>query len=214
MNINAEELYRHANTVLTACTYIKEGGLLSRGEVERRNLQQTPQKSDEKDKEENVWNDIFLDRWDLHGYFPRGNEYGPVCFVLKIELLLDEDFSNIAITRNNPIYWTSLTMKKYHSSVHEYQIELEKVEKSKKVQHMFTIKSVKKELFFRKYLTEIILDDPGVGDVFIDAKIKLLEAMRNSRLDETILRVRKCTGRCYCSQNYGKLNKEELMNKF
>lgn len=40
----------HANTVMTACTFLENGGLLSRGYVEENGLRQTSQGSDSKDK--------------------------------------------------------------------------------------------------------------------------------------------------------------------
>lgn len=50
----------HANTVCTAITFLKYGGLLSRGAVENMGLIQTSQISDNDDKKYGVFYDIFL----------------------------------------------------------------------------------------------------------------------------------------------------------
>ena len=51
--------YYHANTLKTSLSFIHAGGLLSRGDVERMELQQTPQRSDRKDREVDVWDDQY-----------------------------------------------------------------------------------------------------------------------------------------------------------
>lgn len=60
------ESLHHANTVRTAGTFLRAGGLMSRGAVEDLGLDQTPQGSDEADRRYEVWYDIFLDRVDIH----------------------------------------------------------------------------------------------------------------------------------------------------
>lgn len=94
----------HANTVATSITFIEEGGLLSRNDIEERGLYQTPQTSDEIDKLFDVFDDVFLDTKDLHEHFSRQNHYGPVLFKFKLELLFEENL-DIWMTKNNPIYW-------------------------------------------------------------------------------------------------------------
>src|SRR5690606_37273074 len=91
----------HANTVATSMTFIEQNGLLSRGAVEARQLFQTPQDSDEIDKAIDVWNDVFFDSDDLHGYFPRENRYGPVSFKFFVDLVLNENY-HFWVTKNNP----------------------------------------------------------------------------------------------------------------
>lgn len=67
-----EYLY-HANTVLTSLTFIQQKALLSRNFIEREQLIQTEQKSDQEDKKYNVWDDVFLDGLDLHKKYRRAN---------------------------------------------------------------------------------------------------------------------------------------------
>lgn len=112
MSINKTELYNflydnnyrylyHANTVVTSCSFIEQGGLLSRKETENRNLNQTPQYSDEKDKILGVYNDIFVDVLNLGQHYNRINYYGPICIAMSIDMLLDENLPDVYITVNN-----------------------------------------------------------------------------------------------------------------
>lgn len=70
----------HANSVATACQFIRAGSLLSRGSVERLGVAQTPQASDEADRRYSIWFDVFLDSVDIHKRASRANVYGPVMF--------------------------------------------------------------------------------------------------------------------------------------
>lgn len=211
----------HANTVTTACTFIEEKGLVSRGRVESKDLIQTEQSSDEIDKQFNVWNDIFFDLFDLHGYFPRQNLYGPVCFVIDNDFLLDDQLPNICITKNNPIYWDeAMDVKdKYYSSVSEYINEFESNKKSRILQQkMFTIHDTKKRIPFKKYLVKILLDNPKVkiGDIrlYHEAKQKLIASLEESGFSKHILETRVCSN-CYCHQNYlNQIDSEDLEKLF
>ncbi len=62
--IGATYLY-HANSVTTSCTFLEEGGLLSRGFVEDHGLKQTTQLSDKSDKKNGVYNPVYWDDRDL-----------------------------------------------------------------------------------------------------------------------------------------------------
>lgn len=217
--LNPKELYKffvrnnfkyffHANTVTTACTFIEQKGLLSRGCVESRGLIQTYQSSDEIDRQFNVWNDIFFDLFDLHGYFPRQNLYGPVCFVMDNRFLLDDQLPNICITKNNPIRWDDSmgVSDKYYCSIKEYTDEFESNKKRRILQQkMFTIHDTEKRIPFKKYLVKILLDNPRVKirDVHLhnEAKQKIVASLEKAGFDKHILETRVCSN-CYCRQNY------------
>lgn len=219
IEISPVELYRflksknfqyffHANTVKTSCTLIKEKGLLSRGEIESRSLSMTTQSSDQTDKDFDVWNDIFFDILDLHGYFPRQNLYGPVCFKLSNEFLLDENLPNICITKDNPIYWNKCMgdEEKYYSSVDEYISEFKLNMKNRSIQaKMFTIHNTNKRIPFKKYLVEILLDNPclEVNDVllFKPAKQAIISSLNEAKFNINLLKIRKCKN-CFCKSNY------------
>lgn len=198
----------HANTVRTSCTFIEQKGIISRGCVERKGLVQTTQPSDQIDKKYNVWNDIFLDVVDLHGYFPRQNLYGPVCFVLDSKLLLDPELPNLCITKDNPIYWNDdmLEEDKYYNSVDEYRICFDDILKNHTLHsQMFTIHDTQKRIPLKKYLINIILDNPKVYvddiNLYERAKDKITVSLKNSGIGIEKLKTRKCNG-CFCRENY------------
>ncbi len=210
----------HANTVKTSCTLIEQNGLLSRGEITKRKLNMTEQYSDDLDKIFNVWNDIFFDIVDLHGYFPRQNLYGPVCFKISNEFLLDKNLPNICITKDNPIYWKQdmSDEEKYYLTVSEYASEFDENMKNRTIQaKMFTIHDTSKRIPFKKYLVEVILDDPAVkvnGEaLFPIAQKALAYALSKAGYDLSILKIRTCTN-CFCKINYTKQVPTELKKLF
>lgn len=202
------QYFFHANTVKTSCSLINQKGLLSRLEMENRGLSMTTQSSDDIDKHFNVWNDIFFDIVDLHGYFPRQNSYGPVCFKLSNKFLLDENLPNLCITKDNPIYWKNgmTEEEKYYSSVEEYASEFDRNMKNHTIQaKMFTIHNTNKRIPFKRYLVEILLDNPyiKVNDIplFPPAKQALISSLNEAGFNESILKIRKCSN-CFCRSNY------------
>jgi hypothetical protein len=64
----------HANSVTTSCTFLRIGGLASRGYVEDRHLAQTPQYSDDGDKQLGLWYHVFTDGVDIHARARRRND--------------------------------------------------------------------------------------------------------------------------------------------
>src|ERR1700681_807811 len=81
----------HANSVITSCTFLQQGGLLSRGSIEDRGFKQSQQPSDELDKKYDLWRRIFLPHIDIHdrvGQEKGPNAYGPVLFALELDVLL------------------------------------------------------------------------------------------------------------------------------
>ncbi|MBN3199741.1 hypothetical protein H5A20_13610 [Pectobacterium brasiliense] len=195
--------FYHANTVATSITFLEEGGLLSRGSIEKEDLIQTRQSSDEDDKEFDVWSDVFIDIVDLHGLFPRQNLYGPVLFKFNTDLLLGDNL-DIWITKNNPIYWNSQTQKqdKYFQSIKELKKNWDNYPIQQK---MFTVRKPGKPILF-KYLEEIILDNPKViigDDVFLyeEAMNALKRATKGSPALRKKIIMRECTN-CFCRSNY------------
>lgn len=95
----------HANTVATACTFLENGGLLSRGYVEDHDLFQTSQRSDEHDQHVDVFYDIFFDSVDVHKRGNDRNKYGPVTFVYSVGVIDTLSEGELQITKDNPIRW-------------------------------------------------------------------------------------------------------------
>lgn len=202
-SIGISHLY-HSNTVPTACTFINEGGLLSRGAVEAKGLVQTPQNSDDIDKQFNVWNDIFLDCNDLHVRFGRENRYGPVLFKLRTEFLLELDEIELWVTRDNPIRWSDEQTEsdRYFQSIEE----LMESYTNKSYVEMITLRFQSSPLSFR-YLEEIILDNPKVRigelNLYKAAAEILKKALIESEYEysEVTRTTRDCVA-CYCHSNY------------
>lgn len=215
-SIGVTHLY-HANTIKTSCTYIKSGGLLSRGAVEQKKLTQTAQSSDMVDKHYKVWDDIFLDSVDLHDYFHRNNHYGPVLFKLNIDVLLYENLPELWILKDNPIRWNENQNlnDRYFSSIDELKMDFEN-ERQKK---MITLKKTKEIIPFEPYLDSIILDNPFVKIEGIDLYnegIKIItNCLRDSGIDVNIISMRQCRGKCYCISNYkNQLTMQKLKELF
>lgn len=212
---NIHKLY-HANTVATSITFIQEEGLLSRGAVEKKGLYQTSQKSDNKDKEIDVWDDVFLDTADLHDFFSRQNKYGPVLFTFDVEFLLKNEV-DIWITKDNPMYWSesSTSIDRYFKDVNELKDKWSSIDRQKS---MITIRKISNAVLF-KSLIEIIVDNPNKSifdnvDVFDEMMKALNQALiKTNRLNNKI-KTREC-GHCYCLKNYlNEKNDEELAKLF
>ncbi|MGG1630060.1 hypothetical protein [Rossellomorea sp. NRS-1567] len=195
----------HANTVTTSCTFIKQGGLLSRGAVESLGLTQTEQMSDDLDKEFDVWDDIFLDSNDLHKKFRRQNHYGPVLFKFNIDILLYPSLPPLWVTRDNPTRWTAglSESERYFGSVEALKQDYE----TGAYKEMITLRNTHDILPFESYLEEIILDNPKIllakENVLEKAKESLQEAINDSNYDfsEVKKTIRNCNN-CFCHENY------------
>lgn len=106
----------HANSVITSLGFITSRKLFSRKYGEDTGLPQTYQKSDEVDKQKDIFNDIFFDNCDI------GKNtlcsYGPITFVFKAEEILSLG-KEIKVTKDNPIYDSDEYM--YFSSLSKIQ---------------------------------------------------------------------------------------------
>ena len=199
----------HANTVTTSLSFISEGGLLSRGEVEKRGLKQTPQPSDADDKIYNIWNDIFFDSRDVHRTVKNANKYGPVCFVFSVDLLDDISLPLIRITKSNPYNWgktNSDIEDNYIDNISEYQ-------KGNIAMHL-TFCDCHTVIPFSPYLKKIILDDPQLEDngIFEKAKNSILEQLRINNID-CELQIRHCR-LCNCTKKYNSFKPKGIEYRF
>ncbi|MFD0998671.1 hypothetical protein ACFQ21_05105 [Ohtaekwangia kribbensis] len=205
----------HANTVPTALTFIQQGGLMSRGAVEKKGLYQTSQKSDWLDKRFDIWTDVFLDTLDLHSHFNRQNHYGPVLFKFSIDFLLKIK-SEIWVTKDNPVHWNTRMPQnqKYFRSVLEMKKTWNKYKPEKRI---ITIRKVLKPILFN-YLDEIVLDEPeillGQIDLYSTARRLLQRTIKSKGVDIKV-KVRKCNKHCFCRDNYFEdLSNSQLRTSF
>jgi len=211
INKGITRLY-HANTVATACTFIKQHGLLSRGAVRDFGLYQTPQSTDISDQEFDVFYDIFFDSVDIHQRSKNINYYGPVTFVFSINVLDCLSPSSIRITKNNPIYWDYGM-----SDAEKYFLETDDI------MHSFTRGDFKQHITLRHqtnpipfdFLEMIIIDNPKLADnsCFIHAH-KYLHSLLTEHKLNIPLRVRECNSNCNCKNIYESYSAEQLMIYF
>lgn len=207
--------FYHANTVATSMSFLAAGGLLSRGDVERVGLVQTRQASDEDDMKFDVWDDVFIDIVDMHGFFPRQNYYGPVLFKFSKDFLLAEG-GDLWVTKNNPVYWKA---ELEHQD--KYFMDVEELDRTWDAyplqQKMFTVRKPGRPILF-DYLEEIVVDDP---DLVINNEILLVEEAMNSITValqacsniEAQVRIRECSC-CYCRDNYNASTSADLRRLF
>ena len=197
--------FYHANSVLTACTFLEAAALLSRGYVEKHKLKQTPQTSDQLDKKYGIWNDIFLDTVDIHDRARRKNHYGPVLFVLNVGSVLNDKNleGKLRITRENPIHWSDGQQPKdrYFETVDEFASYFSFGDFGKH----FTFRPDSGKIPLARHLNHILLDDPqdSLGDASaFTAALHALEAAAKRGKIEVKIRKRQCCDECKCLDNY------------
>lgn len=196
-------LLYHANSVATACLFLRRNALLSRGVVQGMNWKQTPQKSDLADKRYSIWFDIFLDSVDLHHRMKAFNLYGPVTFVINTKILSNTMTGQIWATKLNPTKWTGVAEKsRWFQDKYEFEDDFEKGT----FDHMIVLRHCGGILPLGDYLEEIILDDPEITvprdiDVYSMAYGALKCAMVESGINIPIKR-RSCPPRCKCTSQY------------
>ncbi len=220
----------HSNTVLTSLTFINNRALLSRAYVKDNNLVQTFQKSDKEDIAYNVWDDVFVDGLDLHKKYNRPNNYGPILFVLKLDLLLSTSLQKVLITKNNPWYWkpNDNLDDRYYSDIEEVKKDY-LTGKGIDARIMFTFRSTEQLIKLNKYLEFIGIDKPNIivnfklgqqkniGDFALE---KISEAMKNNSLGHIAVVHRHPNGVpifCRCNVNYNILYNtdfEEFKKRF
>lgn len=189
----------HANTVVTSLSFLRNGGLLSRGYAEESGIPQTPQKSDETDKDFGVYYDIFFDSVDIHVKSLNVNHYGPVLFVYSLDVLDTSDIE-VKVTKTNPIYWPPgmTEEEKYFTD----EAELEAGYSGTGFGQHITICNMRRPLSF-EHLQNILIEDPkiAVTDYFDQAKKALEDEVRLQGITAP-LTVRKCAGTCNCHKTY------------
>ncbi len=210
--MNGAEVYRilvekgvnslcHANTVTTACAFLQVKGLASRGYIEERGLQQTPQYSDDRDKLLSIWHDIFLDGVDLHERGRVRNNYGPVLFVLPTSILLNlPPKTEVLVTRDNPVHWSidETTEDRYFMLPEQLCDSYTYGDFNKHI----TLRTKYGILPFDGTPLDIVLDDPmdllPNGDDAYTSAVECLENFANEGGLSLNIRKRRCRNGCRC----------------
>lgn len=194
----------HANSVITACQFLRNGSLMSRGTINRNGFFQTKQTSDDIDKKYGIWFDVFADSVDIHDRASRANAYGPATFVLDIKLILKASTGRIWVTKLNPTKWEDKSRdERWFSSVEDLKANFVKG----RFDQMIVFRHCGGELPFNHYLKKIILDDPmvktknGEVDYYSMAFGALRLSMAEGRTDVPMHK-RVCTEKCTCVAEY------------
>lgn len=204
----------HANSVATACQFIRSKSLLSRGSVDRLGLTQTPQKTDDADRRYSIWFDVFLDSVDIHRRASRANAYGPVLFVFDINIINKNGTGRIWVTKCNPTKWSR---KADEERWFQGKDDLSENFVKGRFDQMIVLRHCGGELPFGKHLKEIILDDPDAKtedevDLYSQAVGALRLAMQDAGISVPIKR-RKCSEECACQAYWGE-NDERISTMF
>lgn len=189
----------HANSIATACQFLRSKALMSRGTVERMGLTQTAQSSDEADRRYSIWFDVFLDSVDIHARASRANVYGPVLFVFDLGLIDRNKTGRIWVTKENPTKWAG---KPDSERWFQNKGELEGHFVRGRFDQMIVLRHCGGSLPFGRHLKKIILDDPNLEteqdvDIYSMAVGALRLAMQDANINVPIER-RACNARCAC----------------
>lgn len=153
--VNGLKYLYHCNTIVTSCSFIQQGGLLSRRQVENRQLKHTPRISNSINNKFDTSNDIPVDTSNLGRFYAKLNCHGPVCFVMSIDILLDDKFPDI-----------------YVNNIHQDDVDnINPFESNCNQIKMLSFKNCNDIIPFNPYLKEIIVDYPKTYDMDINILI-------------------------------------------
>jgi hypothetical protein len=197
-----------ANSVITSCTYLQQGGILSRGFAEEHRLRQSAQPTDELDRKYGIWNTIFVPHVDIHdrqGQTKAPNLFGPVLFVLDLDVLLRlPPGTEVRVTKRSPAYWydTEPDSARWFQGVEEVAQNLS----ANDLHRMLALHIPAGKLDFPKRRARIILDDPqrqvpSGANAYTHAEARLREAAAHGKIEVSIER-RKCQMGCICASKY------------
>jgi len=207
----------HANTVQTACTFLRQGRLMARGVVADRGLPQTTQQTDVLDKKYGLWCDIFLDGIDIHERARKRCFYGPVLFVLETKLLSQDTLSTVWITKKNPQSWSDgqVIADRYFGSLQELQRDYKKTDFG----FSLVLRNIGGVVRLKPFLERIVLDNPHYADktggvqFFSQAVGALKASARSGGMGNITIEARSCAGTCQCQSQYKSMTRV-VLDKF
>lgn len=205
------ELY-HANTVVTSLSFLRSGGLLSRGYAEDIGLPQTPQRTDVSDKQFGIYYDIFFDATDIHQRARNLNHYGPISFVYSVDVLDHPDIE-VKVTKVNPQYWApdQEAEKRYFLTEAALRLRYSSTDFG---QHI-TICNMHTPLPFVPYLQKIVIEDPQIEDTsLLDNAVKAIQDELNHQRLTIPLQIRECSEDCRCHEAYKQRKKGFAYHRF
>ena len=198
----------HGNSVITSLSFIKNKKLFSRKYGDENAIMQTYQNSDEKDKKQDIYNDIFFDNSDIG----KNNicAYGPIIFVFDAEKILHLDIE-IKVTKDNP-FNIKENEDMYFSNLQEIKKEMQegKHKFHRQFKHHSTIKNFAYLDITEENLKYIIIENhKNVDEVFqlnqdgkiyssIELKKILDNALKKANLSDVEVKVRDEKNDKYC----------------
>ena len=194
----------HANSVITVCQFLRHGTLMSRGTIERRQLLQTAQSSDDDDRRYGLWFDVFTDSVDIHARAKRANVYGPVLLKISLDLIEKAYTGKIWVTKLNPTKWEGTKHEdRWFTSITDLEANFAKG----CFDQMIVFRHSGGELPLNGYLEGIILDDPEIagGTHKIDFFSMAFGALRLAMTEGGIkvpFHKRQCEESCKCKAQY------------
>ncbi len=200
----------HADSVITSCSFLKKGCLLSRGELEKLRLPMTGQQSDAQDKKFGLWRDIFVDGIDIHDRIKERNFYGPVLLCIDASILTEGVISSIRVTKFNPCNWNNNTPEKerYFQTINEFKYGYNYGD----FQKMFVIPNGNGSIRFKEYLRKIVVDYIILnGNQTWERAIEALkETAKESKIDHIPIEKRNCPIECKCAQQYQRMRQDTI----
>jgi hypothetical protein len=186
------ECIHHANSVSTACQFLRSGSLISRGAVERCGLYQIPQNSDGIDKRYGIWFAVFAESVDIHKRAGKANVYGPALFVLDLEIIKKSYTGKVWVTMLNPSKWAG---RSHNEKWFTSKKDLESNSTYGEFTQMIVLRHSGGELPFGKYLQEIILARTRISRVRLMPHITVETVGRGcQKVARSRVRVRLGTG--------------------
>lgn len=210
------EFLFHANTLSTSRTFMRSGAVLSRGTVEQRGLKQSPQYSDDIDKQYGIWFDVFLDTVDIHARANRDNQYGPILFVLNLDILLTQSAPPIWVTKKNPTSWVDgePAADRWFQSIDELRASLDKFAFGQ----ILVLRHIGGVLPLKGNLNRVIIDK--LPDGLLTRQVNVESYCRGALMTTALPGLggryynRVCRSRCQCQANYQAMDKARLRERF
>ncbi len=206
----------HANSIITASSFLRNGQLISRGSLERNKGLQSEQYTDSDDKRYSVWFDVFTDSVDIHKRAKRINKYGPVLFELDLEILKNGGTGKVWLSKLNPSKWSG---KSYSERWFTSKKDVEENFVYGRFDQMIIFRHCGGSLDIKNHLNKIILDDPNIHltdrkvDLYSMAYGALKLSMSEGGIDIPIEK-RSCHRNCTCEKYYDENFDDHTMKMF
>lgn len=205
-------------TVRNACTMLQSNTLMSLLQLSLNQLPMTNVDDPTLYKCTCMWNKIQFYIQNLHGYFPRQNKLGPVCFKISVDFLSEIHERDLYISKRNPLNWKKKlqTSDICYSSVSEFSEVFDSLYNDKIVhKNIILIRDKKSQINLSKYLTEISLDNlENRHLLFKKAEKALITSLESSDLKNVKLKINKCENFCFCQTNYDEMQVNEIEKLF